>query len=424
MTIKEDLLQYLWRTKRFDLHDLQTTEGDAIEIQDFGTPNHHAGPDFLNAKIKINNTLWAGNVEMHVRASDWLLHGHTQDLAYDNVILHVVFEEDKPIYQMGSERMPCLELRSRIPLKIANTYQKLLHNEYWIPCQAHFSEVAEMTKAFWLDRLLVERLEHKTKAIEIAWRYNNNDWEETFYQFLASNFGVKVNAEPFECLARSLPQRILSKHKDSLFQIEALLFGQAGMLNYAFEDDYPEQLKKEYQFLKAKYQLQPIEVISWKFMRLRPANFPTIRLAQLAQLVHQSSHLFSRILEIETIVEIEALFKVQPSAYWENHYLFDKPSEKRSKAMGKKTINLLIINTLSPFLFLYGTKRGIQSYRDRAIKWLETIPAEENNIIENWQQLGMQPKSAYETQALIQLKNEYCNTKNCLNCAIGNAILK
>lgn len=424
MTIKEDLLHYLWRTKRFDVNDLQTTTNEPIVVQEFGAHNTNAGPDFLNAKIKIGETLWAGNVEMHVRASDWLLHAHGEDAAYDNVILHVVLEEDVEVKRSTGERIPCLELRTRIPLKIANTYQKLQDNEFWIPCQAHFMDVPDMTKQFWLDRLLVERLEQKTKLIEIVLHKNQNDWEETFYQFLARNFGVKVNAAPFEWLAKSLPQRILSKHKDSLFQIEALLFGQAGMLKRDFEDDYPNELKKEFQFLSRKYQLSPIENVAWKFLRLRPANFPTIRIAQFATLTYQSLHLFSKVLETNSLAEVQTLFEVKLSDYWQDHYVFDKPSTSRNKSLGKSTVQLLIINTIAPFLFLYGTKRGIQKHRDQAFALLEAIPAERNSIIDNWKELGMSPKSAYETQALLQLKNVYCNEQKCLSCAIGHSIIK
>lgn len=424
MPVKEDLLHYLWRTKRFDLNDLQTTKGEVVEIMDFGKHNTNAGPDFLNAKVKIGTTLWAGNVEMHVRASEWLLHAHNKDEAYNNVILHVVLEEDVKIKRSTGEDIPCLEMRTRIPLRIANTYQKLQNNEHWIPCQAHFSEVPQMTKQFWLDRLLVERLAQKTKLIEVVLHSNQDDWEETFYQFLARNFGMKVNAEPFEWLAKSLPQRILSKHKDSLFQIEALLFGQAGMLNRDFEDDYPNQLKKEFQFLRQKYQLSPIENVAWKFLRLRPANFPTIRIAQFATLTYQSVHLFSKILEAKSLEELKILFKVQLSDYWQDHYVFDKASESRKKSLGKNTIHLLIVNTIAPFLFLYGTKRSIQEHRDQALALLESLPAESNNIINSWKQLGMSPQSAYETQALLQLKNEYCNEQKCLDCAVGHAIMK
>ncbi|MEL6718907.1 MAG: DUF2851 family protein [Bacteroidota bacterium] len=424
MSIKEDLLHYIWRTKRFEISSLQTTTGESIEIQDFGKHNPNAGPDFLNAKVKIGDTLWAGNVEMHINSSDWIKHQHNKDRAYDNVILHVVLEEDLTIYRGTGEVIPCLELRKKIPLRLANTYQKLKHNEHWIPCQHHFYEVNDMTKNMWLDRMMVERLELKTKMIELELARNNNDWEETFYWFLARNFGVKVNAEPFEWLAKSLPLKILAKHKNNLHQVEALLFGQAGLLNESLKDEYPQSLLKEYEFLKQKHRLQPIAGVSWKFMRLRPANFPTIRIAQFATLIHQSIHLFSKILEADTIEQIEQLFRVKLSDYWSTHYVFDKISTERNKSLGRSTIHLLIINTIAPFLFFYGSQRGVKEQCDKALRLLDQLPPESNTIISGWKQLGMLPRSAYDTQALIQLKNNFCNANACLDCAIGNAILK
>jgi len=422
--MREDFLHYLWRTKRFHLDNLQSTQGEPLQIADFGKHNHHAGPDFLEAKVKIGETLWAGHVEIHLNASEWIAHKHQEDKAYDNVILHVVLEEDHPIYRDSGERIPCLELRKRIPPKIVKTYQKIVHNEHWIPCQHHFYSVSDIAKSMWLDRLLVERLEQKTVHIAQRLAQHNNAWEEVFYQILARNFGVKVNADPFELLAQSTPLNIFGKHKNNLFQIEALLFGQAGLLQKEFEDTYPKALQKEYQFLQKKYNLSPIKTESWRFMRMRPANFPSIRIAQFATLIHQSTHLFSKILEVESVKAIEKLFKVSLSDYWLNHYVFDKATAERKKTLGKSTIHLLIINTIVPFLFLYGTHKSIESYRDKALRLLEELKPEKNSIIEQWKMLGMEPETAYQTQALLQLKNEYCNKKRCLECSIGNSILK
>jgi len=249
-TMKEDFLHYLWRWQRFDLMDLRTTEGETIQVYQVGEHNTHAGPDFLNAKIQIGDTTWAGNVEIHINGSDWTKHKHQEDKAYQNVILHVVLEDDIPIHHGSGERIPTLELRKRVPSNLLSTYQKLIHNEHWIPCQHHFYTVKDITKTLWLDRLLVERLEQKTRNIQLALERHQFNWELVFYHFLARNFGVKVNGDPFEMLARSLPITVLGKHKDQLFQLEALLFGQAGMLNGEFEDDYPNKLKHEYLFLK------------------------------------------------------------------------------------------------------------------------------------------------------------------------------
>lgn len=422
--MKEDLLHFLWRTRRFEQTNLQTTEGEPLEILSPGTHNTHAGPDFLDARLRIGSTTWAGNVEMHLTASEWLRHGHHSDAAYGNVILHVVLDEDQPVVRPDGSRIPCLEMHRLVPSGIANTYQKLLHNEHWIPCHNLFHTVPQMTRTLWLDRMLVERLEQKTAAIREVLEHNGGDWEETFYQFLARNFGLKVNAEPFEALARSLPQRILARHKDNLPQLEALLFGQSGLLPDDCTDIYPNELKKEYDFLRKKYGLTPIEAVQWRFLRLHPGNFPTIRLAEFARLTAQSAHLFSKILEVEKQADIESLFNVKIEGYWLTHYTFGQESPKKNKSLGKEAIRLLTINTIVPFLFLYGKMRGEESFKDKALQLLEALPPEKNSIIDGWQRLGVEPPSAYQTQGLLQLKNVYCDKKRCLECALGAGILK
>jgi hypothetical protein len=422
--MKEDLLHFLWRTRRFDTSNLLTTAGESLEILHPGEYNANAGPDFTNARLRIGDLIWAGNVEMHLKASDWMAHNHQSDKAYENVILHVVSEEDRPVFRPNGQRIPCLEIQKRIPPKLNGLYHKLLNNAHWIPCQHFFAGAPEMTKSLWLDRLLVERLEQKTTAISNALQTNGNDWEETFYQFLARNFGLKVNAEPFESLAKSLPQLILAKHKDSLFQIEALLFGQAGMLAGNFEDEYPNRLKKEYGFLQKLHGLSPPGGVAWRFLRMHPGNFPTIRLAQFARLIHQSAHLFSKILVIDNQEDVENLFEVKLDGYWLTHYTFDQLSAKKNKTLGKSTVQLLTINTIAPFLFVYGKLRREEDFKTKALRLLEALPGERNAIISEWEKLGADTGSAYRTQALLQMKNEYCDKKRCLQCAIGSAILK
>jgi Protein of unknown function (DUF2851) len=422
--MKEDLLHFLWRTRRFEQTGLRTTEGEPLEIVSPGNHNTHAGPDFLDARLRIGGTTWAGNVEMHLTASEWLRHGHQGDAAYGNVILHVVLDEDQPVLRNDGTRIPCLEMRNLVPPGIAATYQRLLHNEHWIPCHNLFHTVPDMTRTLWLDRMLVERLEQKTTAIRTVLEANGGDWEETFYQFIARNFGLKVNAEPFEALARSLPQRILARHRDSLPQLEALLFGQSGLLPDQTDDAYPNELKKEYGFLRKKYDLTPIEAVQWRFLRLHPGNFPTIRLAEFARLVQRSAHLFSRILEVGTQKDVEALFTVKLDGYWLTHYTFDNISPQRNKSLGKDAVRLLTINTIVPFLFLYGKIRGEEAFKDKALHLLETLPPERNAILDGWQRLGVEPPSAYQTQGLLQLKNVYCDRKRCLECAIGAGLLK
>lgn len=422
--MKEDFLHYLWRTRQFDHHHLGTTDGNPITIIRPGSHNLHAGPDFSDARIRIGEMLWAGNVEIHVKASEWLRHQHQQDAAYNNVILHVVLEEDQKIKHRNGLPIPCLELKKRIPKAIVRNYQKLKSNRDWIPCEKQIHQVSGITKSLWLDRLLVERLEAKTEAINQVLQSYKNDWESTFYQLLARGFGLKVNAEPFELLAQSLPINILAKHKNSLFQLEALLFGQAGMLKDTFKDDYPLRLQKEYHFFKKKYQLHPINGSSWKFLRMRPANFPSVRIAQFARLIFQSNHLFSKILAAQSVKELENMFAVKISNYWQSHYLFDKPSIKRDKTLGQHSVYLLIINTIIPFLFLYGKYKDSVRQQEAALGFLEQLRPEKNALITQWEKMDWYPTSAYQSQALIELKKNYCDQKRCLQCSIGNEILK
>ncbi len=421
----ENFLHFLWRWRRFDLQNLVTTEGQPIEILHPGEHNTHAGPDFFNARIRIGDTLWAGNVELHLRASEWFAHRHHENPAYDNVVLHVVLEEDQPIVRfLDGPRLACLVLEGRIPTKLLHNYQRLEHERTWIPCESFFASTPDIIRLNWLDRILIERLEQKTAAIADLLTTTENHWEVAFYQLLARNFGLKVNAEPFETLARSLPLTVLAKHKNSRLQMEALLFGQAGMLDQSFQDEYPKMLAKEYRHLAHKYSLVPLAASQWKFLRLRPASFPTLRLAQFAALVHQSAHLFSKILEAENMRTLENLFAVRPSDYWLTHYQFDKISPSRNKVLSRDFVHLLIINTIVPMLFHYGRTKGNADLQNRALRLLEELPAESNTVIDGWAALGMRPHNAYQSQALLHLKTRYCDPKRCLECAVGNFILK
>lgn len=422
--MKEDFLQYVWRLGLFDHSEMKTTENENLTIVNRGIHNTNAGPDFLNAQVMIGGTRWAGNIEIHLKASEWNQHKHQLDKAYNNVILHVVLDEDEPALNQKGNRIPCLVLRSRISKGLEKKYQRLMASEYWIPCQHQFHHVPAITINSWLDRLLVERLEGRMERFEEKLDNNQNDWDATFYLFLVRSFGLKVNNEAFESLAMSLPLLTILKHKTSLFQIEALLFGQAGLLECNFEEEYPQSLKKEYDFLRKKYQLTPLPKEIWKFMRMRPANFPTIRIAQLATLIFQTEHLFSKILAAANTDEIINLFQLRLSNYWKTHYVFDKVSSTRKKTLGKQAIQLLVINTIAPFVFLYGTKQGNENFKEKALNLLEAISPEKNKIINQWMKLGVAPKSAYQTQALLQLKNNYCNAKRCVECNIGYYLLK
>ncbi len=426
MLFPEDFLHYIWKFRLFDRADLKTNEGEVLEIYSAGMHNSDSGPDFQNARIRIGDTTWAGNVEVHLSSSDWKKHGHTTDNAYENVILHVVYKDDLPLTLPNGRKVPTLELQNRIPDELYGRYHKLIFgNQTVIPCEASIGSVDGLTLYNWLTRVLVERMEKKSAAVISALDLNRGDWEETFYQFLAANFGFKTNAVPFELLAKSLPQNILAKHKNNPTQIEALIFGQAGFLDRDFADEYPQKLKTEYVFLQKKYKLNPVENHLWKFMRLRPANFPTIRLAQFAALIIRSNHLFSKILEIKDVKALQNLFtEVNINPYWENHYRFDTESAPASKKLGAESVNILLLNTLALFLFSYGKHNQIQHYLNRSLALLEILPHETNKIVSDFTNLGVKIKTAFESQALLELKNNYCNYKKCLQCGVGNKILK
>ncbi|MDZ7880193.1 MAG: DUF2851 family protein [Saprospiraceae bacterium] len=442
--MREDFLHFLWRTRQFDADNLSTTDGEPIEIFDFGAYNAlDSGADFQNVKLKIGDWTWFGSVEMHLKSSDWLAHGHQKDAAFGSVVLHVVFENDvdvlrnaaytergdknlsKPKSAFEMSKIPCLELKNRIPEGIFKKYWAIMHNAHWIPCQTHFNQVSDLTKQKWLERLAVERLERKSQAIQVALERNKDDWEETFWQFTTRYFGSKINAEPMEMLARSLPHRVLAKHKNQLFQLEALLFGQAGFLDKEFADDYLVRLKKEFQFLKIKHNLtETVFLAAWKFGRLRPPSFPTIRLAQLAGLIHRSLHLFSKVIDNQQTETLSALFEVEVSDYWRTHFVFDTPSVSTPKKLGSDTIDVILINNVAPFLYTYGKLRGDESLKDRSLLLLEKVRPEKNTLTDGWKDLGLTATTAADSQALIQLKTTYCDEKRCAACAIGNTILK
>lgn len=420
----EAFLHHLWKLKIFNSGKLKTTEGEDLEILKPGLHNSDAGPDFFNAQVKIDGTHWVGNVEIHLKSSDWTNHFHEQDNAYDNVILHVVYENDGLINRRDGSPLPTFEMKDKFDERLWKNYNELLQSNQWIPCQHRISAVDQFTFDNWLDRLLIDRLERKTEDIFSSLLQNHFNWEETFYQQLAKNFGFRLNALPFEMLAKSLPMAFLAKHKDQVMQLEAMFYGQAGMLDKNFKDDYPCDLKKEYLFLKSKFRLEPIALHQWKFLRLRPVNFPTIRIAQFARLVHHSSHLFSRILECENFNDLKTYFNLEISDYWLTHFIFDKPSKPQAKHFGDGTIRNIAINTIVPFLFAYGKNRQSEIHELRAIRFLEEIPSEPNSILTGWKNIGIESQTAYRSQALLQLKNEYCNEKKCLTCSVGNYLLQ
>ncbi len=423
LKIKEELLHYIWENKLFYKNDLTDEDGNDIIIEDVGLKNNDAGPDFFNSKIKIGNTTWAGNIEIHINSSDWNKHNHNVDKAYDNVILHLVFENDKDVFNTKGEKILTCELK--FDEKYLKKYEYLINSEDVISCKSYINKTESFILNSWLSSLLIERIEQKTTYIKQILEFTSNNWEEAFYISLAKAFGFKVNSLPFEILAKSLPSIILAKNKNNVFQLESLLFGQAGMLNNKLiEDAYFTSLQKEYAFLKNKYKLKPIEPHLWKFLRIRPVNFPTIRISQFAQLINKSSHLFSKIVEAKNIKTLQQMFNIQASEYWNAHYTFGKISKKRTKKVGKSAIENILINTVIPILFLYGKEKGKTEIQEKAFYLLEQIKPEKNKIINKWEDVGLEVKNAYFSQSLIQLYNEYCLKKRCLNCRIGNKYLK
>ena len=425
--MNEEFLHYIWKFQLLDHTVLKTVCGETIEVVHPGFHNTDAGPDFFNSKVRIGKTIWVGNVEIHIRSSDWNRHDHSSDGAYSNVILHVVYEDDIEISDKSARLLPTLEIGNKFPARLEKSYVRLLGSKTWIPCASAFSAVVEDTFYInsYLERVLISRMEMKSAVIFNSLKYTDNNWEETFYWSLARSFGFKTNAEPFELLARSIPLIIINKHRENRFQIEALLFGQAGFLQEGMDGDYPRRLFREYEFLKRKYSLQPYAKHLWKFLRLRPGNFPTLRIAQFAHLLSASHNLFHVVREFNSVQELREIFAVEASGHWDLHYNFNKRvARPMRKVLGKVSIDSVLINSVAPFLFVYGHRNGLQEYKDKSLDLLASIPAENNAIINNWKQLGYKATSAFYSQALLHLKSEYCQKKKCLSCGIGNRILR
>jgi Protein of unknown function (DUF2851) len=414
----ERLLQFIWQFQYFNSRTLETTSDETLQVVFPGTPNSNQGPDFLNARIVLDGTNWAGHIELHVKASSWTRHRHSADGNYDSVILHVVWEADAP-----GPPIPVLELKPRVAKILLEKFARLMAQPSFIPCERTIGEIGALAWTAWKDRLVMERLERKMDPIESALDQCNYRWEEAFWWLLARNFGMKVNAEAFEEMARSLPLVILARHKSRVPQLEALLMGQAHLLDDSFDDEYPRMLAREYRFLKKKYQLANCPTPLY-FLRMRPANFPTIRIAQLAMVISQSTHLFSQIREAVSANEIIEQLRVTPNDYWLYHYRFDQHSALRKKTIGSDMIHGLVINTVVPMLFSYGKFHQYASLMEKAISWLQALPPEQHSITQGFRELGIFSSCAFDTQALIELKSQYCDKKKCLDCAVGNAILK
>lgn len=419
--MQEDLLQFIWRFRYFNYRNLLSVTGEPLAVLDTGTLNREQGPDFLNGKIKAGNTLLAGNIEIHVKSSDWLLHKHDADKNYRNIILHVVWQHDKEI---PGANFPTLELQPLVASSMLKTYETLMNTTSFVPCEQYLPALSSLQWTTWKDRLLVERLERKSMEIERQLSLTNNDWSEIFWRMLAKGFGAKTNADHFLQMAASLPLSILAKHKNQVNSLEALLLGQCSLLENDFENEYAGMLQREYRFLKKKYGLKALEKQP-AFLRMRPQNFPTIRLAQLASLIYQSNHLFSAIKDTDSYNALKSMLSVKANDFWNNHYtLNDEPHKTTPKQLGKPMIDIIIINTIVPIVFTYGSITAQEKYKDKALSWLSEIKSEENNIVASWRNAGVACHSAFDSQALIELKNNYCDPKKCLDCTVGNKILK
>lgn len=420
----EQLLHYIWKYRLYRPSGLTTTQGDTLEIIDPGLENTDAGPDFFNAKIRINGTVWAGSVEIHQKASDWLAHGHSADKAYGNVILHVVEADDGTVFRQNGEAIPQLVLP--IPEQVIDNMEWLLTRDSPVACLERLPAIDPVFRLQWMDALLAERLERKTDDILRWLDLYQKDWNEVFYILLCRNFGFGVNSDAFERLARSLPLKCILKQRPSASQVEALFLGQAGLLNDSTGNrhHYYRLLQQEYSFLRKKYGLEPLEPHIFRNLRLRPDATPHIKLVELAAIWIRHDTLFSSVLSARTPRELKDFFRVPASAFWDTHYNFLRPSPHRKKQLGENALNMLLINTVVPLMFAYGLYHQMDEHKARALRLLASIPPEQNSIISLFSQVGMKPRNAGDTQALIQLKRNYCEQKKCLYCRLGFQLLK
>lgn len=421
--MKEDFLHYLWKYKKFDATALKTTDGHEVAIINSGQYTQLAGPDFFNAQVVIDNQKWAGNVEIHIKSSDWYLHNHERDDNYDSVILHVVWEHDSEIFRKDNSEIPVLELKNYVSKVIVENYQQLMIPKSWIFCEKQIKETDDFVLKNWQERLFFERLERKSNPIIELANQTKNDWEAVLFQMLAKNFGLNTNGEIFLKIAQSIPYNIVRKESFEVENLEALIFGNAGLLDTEKEDNYYKDLKFRFFYLLHKYQIEKTIIEPVQFFKHRPDNFPTIRLSQLANLYHKQQNLFSKIINISDIELVYDLFHISVSDYWKTHYSFDKESTKKSKLLSKSFVDLLIINTIIPIKFAYAKSLGKEISED-LIDLLNQVAPENNSIIDKFAAFGIKSKSAFETQALLQLKNEYCNKSRCLDCAVGSNLMR
>ncbi|NRD24553.1 DUF2851 family protein [Winogradskyella litoriviva] len=421
--MQEDFLHYIWKHKAFDSSLLKTSNDEVISISNLGQHNHNAGPDFFNAQLSIGDQLWAGNVEIHIKSSDWYVHNHETDKAYDNVILHVVWEHDTEIFRSDNSKIPTLELKNVVDLNLIHNYKNLMQSKTWINCESSFSSVNEFVLNNWLERLYIERLELKSESINQLLKESNNNWEAVLFKMLLKNFGLKVNGESFLSIANSIGFSIVRKLQNDVLDLEALLFGQSNLLfDENIEDAYYIDLKHRYGFLKQKFNLTNQGVLPMQFFRLRPPNFPTIRLSQFANLYSLEQNLFSKVMQLNSKNEFYKLFNLGVTTYWTTHYTFSKTSKVFKKLMTKPFVDLLIINTLIPLKFSYAKFQG-KSIEEELFQLIKEIKIENNSIVSKFLDLKPLEKNALNSQGLLQLKQKFCDNNKCLQCAIGNSLI-
>ncbi|WGF91308.1 DUF2851 family protein [Aequorivita marisscotiae] len=421
--MKEDFLHYVWKFQKFEVGSFYTSDNESLHIKNPGSHNLNSGPDFFNAQIELNGQLWAGNVEIHLKSSDWYAHGHETDAAYDNVILHVVWEHDAEIYRKDGSIIPTFPVKNHIPKSTVEQYQKLFSKgKKWINCENELAAVDTFTFQNWLERLYFERLQKKEKILLKELKATQNHWESLLFRMLCKNFGLKVNGDSFFSIAKSIDFSVVKKCSQERQDLEALLIGQAGLLEGETEDWYYKTLKSRYTYLARKFKLNNENVIAPKFFRLRPPNFPTVRLAQLAMLYSERQNLFSHVMETHDLNGFYKLFDVSCGEYWDSHYNFGIGSLGRKKRITKKFIDLLLINTVLPLKFCYAIQNG-KDATEEILQLASEIPSEENSIVKKFNSINTISKKAWHSQALLQLKNEYCDKNNCLQCAVGNVIL-
>lgn len=418
----EKLLHFIWQFQYFNKTILQTEEGEELIILNQGTLNTNQGPDFLLASVKINNITFVGNIELHVNASDWYKHKHSNDENYNNIVLHVVWNYDKPLV-VKNKIIPTLELKNLVAKVLLQRYQYLMESKSKILCENFLPALTTISWMSWKERLTAERLEEKSSEIIQLFQDSKQHWEETFWWLLAANFGIKINKQVFKEVAQTITVNILAKHKNQIQQLEAMLLGQASLLNEQPIDDYTKLLQKEFQFLQHKYNFRKVndKVL---FLRMRPASFPTVRLAQLAMLIQNSSYLFSKIKEIESVKAVKQLFNVTANDYWHYHYKLGEKTEYAPKHLGTQMVDNIIINTIVPVLFAYGLYNKEEKYKSKAIEWLQALSPEKNSVITEWKNTEITAQTAFDTQALLQLNKFYCTKLNCLSCAVGVKILR